>query len=307
MIKGPVYPIILPFNNKKDIDISSLQRYISYIVDGGGKYIMVASATSRFSQLSTEEIKTVNKVTIESTIESGGVPIASTPISGSTKTHIEVAQQAERDGAEIVICEYPWRYQGSGPLIDYFKEIVNNTNLDVMLHVTPTRSEVETSFGKTHRYEIDDLVEICSLPRVIGFKEAAGDPEHSEKIWRVLGKSTSIIVAVAASETFLKARPYGATGFFTGIESIFPRFGKEVYDLILNDDKEKSSEIVSQMSDLLHSCKNFGWHAASKYCLFKLGIMGIDEREPMNPISEEAQKILDPKIETLIDIYGQYS
>jgi dihydrodipicolinate synthase/N-acetylneuraminate lyase len=190
--------------------------------------------------------------------------------------------------------------------LDYFQKIIHNTDVDIMLHVTPTRSEIETTFGKTHRYEIHDLEQICALPRVIGFKEASGDKEHSREIWKSLGKSTDIIVAGAASETFLEACVHGATGFFTGIESIFPRLGQEVYKRILDNDVSEAESMVTQMSDLLHACKKLGWHAASKYCLFNLGIMGLDERPPMTPIPEHQQKILQPKIAKLKLVGEQY-
>jgi len=306
MITGPVYPIILPFTANKQIDVEALESYIMYIIQEGGENVMVASATSRFAQLSFEEIMAVNRITVKTVSAAGGTPIASTPISGNTQSHVEVAQQAQKDGAKIVICEYPWRYQGTEPLLDYFQEIICNTDVDIMLHVTPTRSEIETTFGKTHRYEIDDLEQICALPRVIGFKEASGDKEHSCEIWKALGQSTNIIVAVAASETFLEARVHGATGFFTGIESIFPRLGQEVYNRILDNDIDQAASMVTQMSDLLHACKKLGWHAASKYCLFNLGIMGLDERPPMTPISEHQQKMLQPKIAKLRFICEQY-
>ena len=172
-----------------------------------------------------------------------------------------------------------------------------------MLHVTPSRSEINTTFGKTHRYEINDLKDICSLPNVIGFKEASGDKEHSLNIWKALGGKTDIIVAGEASETFLRAHKYGINGFFTGIESIFPSFGIHIYNLILDNKVDKVQKLVTSFSELLHTCKDYGWHASLKYCLYKLNIMKLYERSPMCPITPEQRKVVDKHLMNVSDIY----
>ena len=303
MIDGPVYPVVVAFNNNENVDYDSTKAYINYILDNGGCNIMVASATGRFAHLSNDEINQINRITVETTLNGGGIPIASTPINGCTKSHIDTAKRAQDYGANIVICEYPWRYQGSQALVKYFSDICTSTDMSVMLHVTPSRSEIATTFGKTHRYEVDDLVDICSLPNVVGFKEASGDKEHSLKIWEALGGKTDIIVAGEASETFLRALKYGINGFFTGIESIFPSLGIRVYNLILDNKVEEVQKLVSSFSELLHTCKDYGWHASLKYCLYKLNLMSLQERSPMCPITPEQRKVLDLHLLKVSEIY----
>jgi dihydrodipicolinate synthase/N-acetylneuraminate lyase len=299
MINGPVFPVVVGFDKYYNVDYHSIEEYIKYILNCGGHNIMVASATGRFAHLTDDEIDRVNFVTIETTLDNGGTPIASTPINGCTKSHIETARKSEVNGAKIIICEYPWRYQGSDALIGYFKDICESTDMSVMLHVTPSRSEIDTSFGDTHRYELDDLEAICELPNVIGFKEACGDKDHAEKIWHALANKTDIIVAGRASETFINARihrNYNVSGFFTGVGSIYPSHALSVYKSVLELDGLAAGSEVEQASSLLNTCKHYGWHSSLKYCLHKLHLMPLYERPPMCPISKVGMDCINKEL-----------
>ena len=296
VINGPVFPVVVPFknyHNKSQIDYRSLKKYVNYLVDEGAKIIMVASATSRFAQLNIREIKKINEIVVK-TVNNQALAIASTPITGSTEEHVQVAQHAENIGAKVVACEYPWRYQGDTALINYYDAILSNTSkIKLMLHVTPGRSEIETQHGKTFRYGIDALIKICSKRRIIGIKEASGDPDHSLKIWKSLSGITSIIVAGRASETFLKSYKYGTSGFFVGTGNIKPKTSLQIYDYATSGKIKKAMELVqSQELPFLNLAKKFGWHASLKTALAEINLMEIDERPPMVPLSKEQRNQL---------------
>jgi dihydrodipicolinate synthase/N-acetylneuraminate lyase len=296
-LEGPVYPLVTPFKDVeghiKPIDYDALNGYIEFLLDGGASSIMVASATSRFAQLSEPEIIELNQKVVEM-VSGRAVVIASTPILGSTASHIQVAQAAELSGADLIACEYPWRYQDDDALLGYFKSIVDNTNnISIMMHVTPGRSEVQTEFGKNYRFGLAVLSDICQLDRVSGMKEASGDPQHSRNIWDELANKTGIIVAGNASETFLEAYEFGASGFFVGTGNIDPKSSIDIYNLVLNGEIAKARSLVANKeTPFLRLAKQFGWHASLKAALFEMGLMEITEREPMIPVSNTQKESL---------------
>jgi 4-hydroxy-tetrahydrodipicolinate synthase len=266
------------------LDDPALRRYIDYLLDGGAKVIMVASATSRFAQLEESEIRTINQVVVDQ-VGDRGLAISSTGILGSTRVHTETAQQAETDGAAAIACEYPWRYQSTAALVAYFEELVESTNaIGIMLHVTPGRSEL----GGQYRYNVEDLQEILRLPRVIGMKEAAGDPDISRSIWEHLADQTSIIVAGRGMVSYYEAHSYRVSGYFVGTGNLVPKHDIEFYSLMQEGNLQAANRIVQRYElPFLHAAKGFGWHAALKAGLAELGIMNDCERPPMVPIPRQ--------------------
>ena len=293
---GPVFPVVIPFKDDRTIepgiDYTSLEKYLNYLIDNGAQLLMVASATSRFAQLTTREICDINRSVLK-TAKGRALAIPSTPILGSTQSHVDVANEAKSCGAKLIICEYPWRYQSDRALIDYFKAIAD-TGLGIVMHITPGRSEVKTDFGSTNRYDVRAIEEILKkVPSVVGMKEASGDREHSKKLWTEFSGELNIIVAGRASETFLEAPPHGVAGFFSGAGNIHPEKDVEIYSLVRSGKFEEAAKLVAKYeTPFLKAAKEWGWHASLKAVLAGMDLMENTERPPMVPVSDEQQEIL---------------
>ena len=291
-IEGPVFPIVTPFiddkYNQYPIDVKGLRKYVDYLLDNGAHNIMVASATSRFAQLTEEEIRLVNDIVIDQ-VGDRGLAIASTGIMGSTALHLETVRHAESIGAKVIAAEYPWRFQNLDALADYYKTIVDGTNhIQLLVHVTPGRSEL----GGQFRYDVESLKKICAIPRVIAMKEAAGDKEVSKQIWENLADDSSIIVAGRSSETYMASHMHGVHGYFVGTGNIVPQYSMEIYRLVQEGKIDEAQAICDiHETKFLDKAKKFGWHAALKAGLYEMGIMSLTERPPMVPIhdNERAQ------------------
>jgi dihydrodipicolinate synthase/N-acetylneuraminate lyase len=298
LLQGCVFPVIVPFTREGSsypIDYKSLKRYCQYLVDQGAKIIMVASATSRFAQLSLKEIKEVNAFVFK-VVAGRALVIASTPILGSTEEHIEVTKEAEALGIEVIACDYPWRYQTSEAMVDYFQSLSNGSkSIKFMMHVTPGRSEL----GGTYRFDLKTLESVLSLDRVIGMKEASGDKEHSRNIWKTFKDKTSIIVAGMSSQTYLEAFPYGVHGYFVGSGNAVPKVSIDIFNLLQQGDFKTAENLIkAQELPFLTEAKKMGWHAAIKAILFLMGLMEKTERPPMVALSETQISKLKTIIET---------
>lgn len=302
-ISGIVYPVVTAFNSSGFLSFDGTKRYVKYLLDNGARNIMAASATGRFAHLSTKEIKVVNRLITSFHLVYTYNAIVSTPINGSIHTHIDVLMGAKNEGAKIAICEYPWRYQGSEALIKYFKDIARETDMGIVLHVTPARSEIETSFGKTHRFEINDLIEICKIPNVIGFKEASGDAKHSKTIWETFkdNKDIGVIVSGNAANTYIEAAPYNVAGYFAGTESVYPDIGTKIEEFMSRKDIDSIKKINVPLNPLLTAGKIAGWHSSLKYMLYEKDIMSLNEPSPMVPISSNNQTIIKELMDDIRD------
>jgi dihydrodipicolinate synthase/N-acetylneuraminate lyase len=293
-VQGPIFPLITPFIYQHGIyrvDKVALNLYLDFLIYNGAKVIMVASATSRFAQLSLEEIIELNREVIKH-VGQRALVIASTPILGSTEDHIKVASAAEKHGAQVIACEYPWRYQNEKGYIQYFKDIILATKkICIFLHVTPARSEL----GGWYRGDVDTLNSIVQLSRVVGIKEASGEKSLSKKIWLALANKTNIIVAGRASETFLFARKIESkiAGFFVGTGNIDPESSVKIYSLIQKKDFKHAEDLIKRFeTPFLDLAKKYGWHASLKCGLSYLNLMTEIERPPMVKVNKLQSKNL---------------
>jgi 4-hydroxy-tetrahydrodipicolinate synthase len=55
-IRGPVFPIVIPFTENEDVDYEGLHRYVEFLVNGGARVLLLTVGTSRFNLLTSQEM-----------------------------------------------------------------------------------------------------------------------------------------------------------------------------------------------------------------------------------------------------------
>jgi len=293
LLSGPSFPVVTPFvedgSDEHAVDFAALDGYVAYLIEGGARIVMAASATGRFAQLRDDEIDAVNAAIVRACGDRA-LAVASTPIQGTTRSHVACARRAEAAGARAILCEYPWRYQSDDALVAYYRAISDATDaIAILLHVTPSRSEL----GGQYRFDVEPLLRIAEIPRVLGMKEAAGDRAHSRRLWEALADRMEIVVAGRASETYLEAFDHGVAGYFVGTGNIVPAPSLRIHELLCAGKREDAAAWVARHeTPFLDAAKRFGWHASLKAALAELRLMSDAERTPMVPVSPEERREL---------------
>ena len=102
-LEGCFYTIFTPFDKFGQIDFETLEKYIEKLYAGGAEFYVMAY-NSRYSQLSNEEIFTLNEFccrTVKS-LSPDNVIIVGDPIHCDTKTSIEYSRHARDCGADLI-------------------------------------------------------------------------------------------------------------------------------------------------------------------------------------------------------------
>lgn len=121
-----------PFDEKDNIDISSLEKEIDFICEARVGSICTPVMVSEFMTLSESERKTMIEVPIK--VAAGRVPVIANVAACSIPQAVEYTKFAESMGADAIITMAPW----CGDVdtlghMEYFSAIAEATDLPVMI------------------------------------------------------------------------------------------------------------------------------------------------------------------------------
>jgi len=173
MFKGSIVPIITPFKDDYSIDYKTLERLIEFHIESGTKGIVPVGTTGESATLSHSEHRDVVKFTID--VCKKRIPVIAGAGSNSTKEAVEIAKQAELDGADGILSITPYYNKPTQDgLIAHFTELAKNIKLPIILYNVPGRTGVNM---------LPETVEkLSSVPNIIGIKEASGNIIQSAEI-----------------------------------------------------------------------------------------------------------------------------
>ena len=98
IFKGAGVAIVTPMKNNEDVNYDKLEELINWHVDNGTDSIIICGTTGESSTLSMEEHKEVIEAAVRFT--NHRIPVVAGTGSNSTRTAIQLSQEAEEAGAE---------------------------------------------------------------------------------------------------------------------------------------------------------------------------------------------------------------
>lgn len=287
-IRGPVYPIVMPFRENEDVDYDALADYASYLIEQGAKTLLMTVGTSRFNLLSHEEMKKANATLAQATAgRATAIAAGPGPNSGCTRSNIEFANEALEAGADGILLLYPERWYGDEPIVEFFHTVADNTDLPVLIHAVPMRD----GFGGVKAlkpFSVEMLERVAEHPSIAGIKEENGDRNLFDAIHARFHKELPLIGAGGAMRRFMGDYKLGSTTYLVGLGSFRPALSEEFYQKLTSGDETGAAAIAEKYEDpFFHFAVQLGWHRCLKETLAQLGLMLPHERAPFNRISQE--------------------
>ncbi|MFZ0549042.1 MAG: dihydrodipicolinate synthase family protein [Candidatus Promineifilaceae bacterium] len=286
-IRGPVFPMVVPFTEDEDVDHAALESYVDYLITGGAPVLLLTVGTSRFNLLTRKEMLAVNETVIKAA-SGRAITIAAGPgpSSGSTRENITFAKAAEKAGADAILVLYPERWYGDKPVAKFFTDVADNIDIGLMIHAVPMRD----GFGgvKALKYLDADLIaKFVNHPNIVGVKEENGDRAMFEDILNRYNDGLPIIGAGGAMRRFINDSKLGSYTFLVGIGSFKPALAVEFFQAVMAGNEARAAQIAELYEDpYFDFAVKLGWHRALKETLHQLNIMPPYERSPFNRISE---------------------
>lgn len=282
---------ITPFDKEtKEIDWDGVKANVDFIIEKGIEVIVPCGNTSEFYALTLDEVKKETKKTVE---YANGRAIVMAGIGYSADTAIELGNHAKEVGADCVMIHMPTHpFITTEGATEYFKKIIEAVDLPSVLY-----------FKNPHLND-QILYDLAPLEKLVGVKYAINDLPRFRKVVSNLPKEHNVTLICGTAE---KWAPFfynaGATGFTSGLVSLYPEKSLELLHALRNNDMETAwrvwDEIVT-FEDLRERYNNGINVAVIKTAMEYVGLNAGVTREPVEMLSGQDKK----EVEELVDRWG---
>jgi 4-hydroxy-tetrahydrodipicolinate synthase len=228
--RGSFTALVTPFKNGS-VDEKAFRGLVEWQIAEGTNGLVPVGTTGESPTLSHQEHRDVVEWCVNQA--SGRVPVVAGAGSNSTKEAVELAQHAEKAGADAVLVVTPYYNKPTQEgLYQHFKAINDAIGIPILIYNIPPRSVIDMSVDTMKRlYELKNIAGVkdatASMTRVTqqraamgaGFQPDVGRRHHRARFhgpWRTRLYFRHVERSAAAVRGISGSMPEG--GFFRGFE-----------------------------------------------------------------------------------------
>jgi 4-hydroxy-tetrahydrodipicolinate synthase len=293
-----------PFTPDDEVDEGALRHNIRHVRKLGTRGGGFSWGMGEFWSLTLEERKKIFEIAADEA--NGEWLIAAHVTHNSLKDMLRLADHAERVGFDLLIVAPPAiAAKTEAQVIEYVGMLADRTSLAIVFYNTP-------QFGLV--MSVDGLQKICSIPNVVGVKEASFDRQLSIDAHRVLGKDAVIstpdewIFFTGEELGFGQQVMFANTSdwrFDTPEKNYYVQFiEKATRGDIDRQFYESHLQAVKQLSDKWwgYTMKKFGGTLPVALCKYWGTLMGLrhgEVRAPLKELGSEEKSNLKTELEAV--------
>jgi dihydrodipicolinate synthase/N-acetylneuraminate lyase len=228
----PILPTTIHADGR--LDPVSQRRVVSYCLDNGAVAIGHFGIASEFHKISDTDRQVLTELIVEEV--AGRVPVFIGVTAAGVKASLEYAQQAERQGANLIMASLPYiNLPDSRGAKDFFRALSEHTSLPIILQDTPASSAVLSR---------ELLAEIASSNRQVKHVKGEGR-DFLDKTASLLAMGGDIsVIGGAGGKHLIHMLRIGVAAFMTGTEALELHGG--AVRAFLDGDQERAAEIYFQ-------------------------------------------------------------
>ncbi len=228
-LHGIIPPVCTPFTESHEIDLPSLERLITFLLDAGVHGLFLLGSTSEGAILTAAQRAAVLDTGVR--IASGKVPVLAGVIDTSTDRVIEHARAAASAGVDGLVVTAPFYIQPSqDEIIAHFRAVQDAVSLPILAYDIP--SAVHT------KLERSTVVRLAEEGIIIGLKDSSGDEANFRGVVMATRQFPQF-AAFTGSELLVDAAvAIGARGSVPGLGNVDPAGYVRLYDAARRGDWE---------------------------------------------------------------------
>jgi 4-hydroxy-tetrahydrodipicolinate synthase len=284
MFKGSIPALVTPFTTAGAVDEDAFVAHVDWQIGEGSSGLVPVGTTGESPTLSHAEHKRVVELCVEAA--KGRVPVIAGAGSNNTREAVELAQHAEKAGADALLVVTPYYNKPTQKgLSAHFSAVAEATKLPIIIYNIPPRSVIDMSpetmgaLAKAHK-------------NIVGVKDATGKIERVSEQRITCG--TDFIQLSGEDATALGFNAHGGAGCISVTANVAPRLCAEFQAATLAGDYAKALEYQDRLMPLHKAIFLEPGLCGAKYGLNKLRGMSRTVRSPL--VSS-----LEPATEAAID------
>lgn len=275
--KGSITALVTPFRAGA-FDEPAFRALVNWQIESGTHGLAPAGTTGESPTLSHAEHRQVVAACIAEA--RGRVPVIAGAGSNNTHEAIELAQFAEKAGADGLLVVAPYYNKPSQEgLYLHYKAINDAVGIPIIVYNIPPRSVVDVS--------VDTMRRLFELKNIAGVKDATGNLARTAQQRQALGPD--FIQLSGEDMTALAVNALGGHGCISVTSNVAPTQCAKMQEASLAGDCAAALKLHDALSPLHAALFVEPNPAGPKYALSLLGKIADEARLPMLSASPTAQ------------------
>jgi 4-hydroxy-tetrahydrodipicolinate synthase len=296
-LAGIFTPNIVCLDAQGNINERETRRYVDWLIDNGVQGLYPNGSTGEFTRFTAAERQRTIEIIADQV--NGRVPILAGAAEANSRETIQACERYHELGATAVAIVAPFYYQiGPEAVYTYFKEIADNSPIDVTLYNIPLFAspiDVDT---------VARLADDCE--RVIGIKDSSGDlPQMMRMISRIRPNRPEFSFLTGWDPILVPMLWAGADGGTNASSGVVPELTSKIYQLASTGEWDLARDLQFRLLRLfdamiLNSEFPEGFREAIKLRGFDTGT----GRQPQGPVLTAKLQELNRDLSTLLHEEG---
>src|SRR5271166_4042563 len=272
--RGSFTALVTPFKNGS-VDQKAFRELVDWQIAEGTKGLVPVGTTGESPTLSHEEHRNVVEWCVDHA--RGRVPVVAGAGSNSTKEAIDLAQHAEKAGADAVLVVTPYYNKPTQEgLYQHFKAINDAIGIPIIIYNIPPRSVIDMS--------VETMNRLWELKNIAGVKDATANVARVSQQRAALGPDFNQLSGEDA--TALGYMAHGGHGCISVTSNVAPRLCSEFHIAWQKGDLATALKLHDKLMPLHMNLFIESNPAPVKYALSLLGKIDEKLRLPMVPVTE---------------------
>jgi 4-hydroxy-tetrahydrodipicolinate synthase len=275
--RGSFTALVTPFKNGS-VDEQMFRDIVEWQITEGTNGLVPVGTTGESPTLSHDEHKQVVEWCIDQA--KGRVPVVAGAGSNSTKEAIELAQHAEKAGADAVLVVTPYYNKPTQEgMYQHYKAINDAIGIPIIIYNIPPRSVVDMA--------VDTMKRLYELKNIAGVKDATASMPRVTQQRAALGPDFNQLSG--EDITALGFNAHGGHGCISVTSNVAPRLCAEFQAACGRGDYAAALKLQDKLAPLHQNLFVETSPAPVKYAMSLIGKCSINVRLPMVPASENAR------------------
>lgn len=267
-LQGIFTPNLVPMTLAGEINEEELRKYVDWLIERGVHGLYPNGSTGEFTRFTVEERRRIVEIIADQT--AGRVPILAGAAEANVKETLRACEHYHSLGCRAVAIVAPFYYKLSPDSVyAYFREIGNNTPIDVTLYNIPMfASPIDVP-------TIQRLSDECE--KIVAIKDSTGDiPNMIRMMQAVRPNRPDFSFMTGWDAALMPMILVGADGGTNASSGVVPELTRKLYDLTkslqLDEARAIQYDLVKLFDAMLYSAEfPDGFRAAVDLRGFKMG------------------------------------
>ena len=234
-LAGIFTPNLVPYDDNQGINEAELRKYVEWLIERGVHGLYPNGSTGEFTRFTPEERRRI--VAIIADQVRGRVPILAGAAEANVRETIRACEYYAELGVRAVAIVAPFYYKLSpSSVYAYFKEIGDNTPVDVTLYNIPMfASPIDVP-------TVQRLSEECE--RIVAIKDSSGEIPHMIRmIQAVRPNRPDFSFLTGWDAALMPMLLVGCDGGTNASSGVVPEVTRKLYDLTLSHQIEEARRV----------------------------------------------------------------